>query len=159
MQIFASLVLIKAAEIAVADTDFENQTHLSHSVWPLKVRFTGQDYQPLDFVLDEATVNEDFPHFESAPEGIEATSAAARHAGSIHLLITDLVMPGIGGAELATQLTAMRPNLLVLYISGYPDRRESNLDGSQAGRAYLQKPFTPSQLVRKVREVLDACAS
>jgi DNA-binding response OmpR family regulator len=67
-------------------------------------------------------------------------------------------MPGIGGAELATKLTAARPNLLVLYISGYPDRRESNLDDSQAGQAYLQKPFTLNQLVHKVREVLDACA-
>jgi hypothetical protein len=44
---------------------FENQTHLSHSVWPLKVRFTAKDYQPLDFVLDEATVTEAFPHFDA----------------------------------------------------------------------------------------------
>jgi two-component system, cell cycle sensor histidine kinase and response regulator CckA len=95
-------------------------------------------------------------HVLVAPEGLEATSAAVQHAGAIHLLITDLVMPGIGGAELALQLTATRPSLAVLYISGYPDRRESDLDGSAGAGTYLQKPFTPSQLVRKVRELLDA---
>ena len=62
----------------------------------------------------------------------------------------------MGGAELAAHLTATRRDLAVLYVSGYTDRREWKLETSQVGRAYLQKPFTPSVLMRKVRELLEA---
>jgi two-component system cell cycle sensor histidine kinase/response regulator CckA len=91
----------------------------------------------------------------TAPDGMEAIAVAKAHAGSIHILITDLVMPQMGGTELAAQLTAAHRDLAVLYISGYTDRREWKLEASQVGRAYLQKPFTPSVLMRKVRELLD----
>jgi two-component system, cell cycle sensor histidine kinase and response regulator CckA len=95
-------------------------------------------------------------HVLAVPDGMEAMVVANGHAGVFHLLIADLVLPLMGGAELAAQLTAARPELPVLYISGYTDRSESKVDASHAGRAYLQKPFTPSVLVRKVRELLDA---
>ena len=95
-------------------------------------------------------------HVLTAPDGIEALAAAKAHAGSIHLLITDLVMPRMGGPELVAQLSAARPELAVLYISGYTDRRQWRLEAPQVGRAYLQKPFTPSVMLRKVRDVLDA---
>lgn len=95
-------------------------------------------------------------HVLTAPDGLEALAVAKAHAGSIHILITDLVMPRMGGAELAAQLSAAHRDLVVLYISGYTDRREWKLEASQVGRAYLQKPFTPSVLMRKVRELLDA---
>lgn len=95
-------------------------------------------------------------HVLTAPDGMEAIAVAEAHAGSIHILITDLVMPRMGGAELAAQLTAGHGDLAVLYISGHTDRREWKLESSQVGRAYLQKPFTPSVLMRKVRELLDA---
>jgi two-component system, cell cycle sensor histidine kinase and response regulator CckA len=92
----------------------------------------------------------------TAGDGIDALAVAEAHIGSIQLLITDLVMPRMGGGQLAAQLVAARRDLSVLYLSGYTDRREWNLEASLAGRAYLQKPFTPSVLMRKVRELLDA---
>jgi len=94
-------------------------------------------------------------HVLTAPDGMEAMAVAEAHAGSIHILITDLVMPRIGGAELAAQLSAAHRDLVVLYISGYTDRREWKQEASRAGWAYLQKPFTPTVLMRKVRELLD----
>ena len=95
-------------------------------------------------------------HVLVARDGMEALAVANEHVGSIHVLITDLVMPRMGGAELAGQLTAARRDLAVLYLSGYTDRREWKLEASQVGRDYLQKPFTPSVLMRKVRELLDS---
>ena len=95
----------------------------------------------------------------TAPDGLEALAVARAHAGSIHILITDVVMPRMGGIELAAQITAIRGDMTVLYISGYTDRREWMGAASQVRCAYLQKPFTPSVLMRKVRELLDAPAS
>jgi signal transduction histidine kinase len=95
-------------------------------------------------------------HVLTAPDGLEARAVAEAHAGSIDILITDLVMPRMGGADLAAQLSAARRDLAVLYISGYTDRREWKLEALQVGRAYLQKPFIPSVLMRKVRELLNA---
>jgi CheY-like chemotaxis protein len=95
-------------------------------------------------------------HVLTAPDGLEARAVAEAHAGSIDILITDLVMPRMGGADLAAQLSAAHRDLAVLYISGYTDRREWKLEALQVGRAYLQKPFIPSVLMRKVRELLNA---
>ncbi len=90
-----------------------------------------------------------------APDGAEALSLAERHAGPIHILLTDVVMPGMAGPELARRLTAKRPSLRVLYCSGYTDDT-TVLDGvREAGTPFLQKPFAPEDLVRKLREVLS----
>jgi two-component system, cell cycle sensor histidine kinase and response regulator CckA len=80
---------------------------------------------------------------------------AKRHDGPIHLLISDVVMPNVGGPELAARLAEDRPDLVVLYISGYAP------DGALAARApgrgadFLQKPFTARQLATAARRVLD----
>jgi len=93
----------------------------------------------------------------SNPE--DAESACAKHASDIHLLLTDLIMPGISGRELATRLTARRPKMRVLYMSGYTFSimaQATDQSGMlEDGMAFLQKPFTPSALTEKVREVLD----
>jgi PAS domain S-box-containing protein len=91
-----------------------------------------------------------------AGHGEEAVHVWQRHAGPIHALITDVVMPGMGGRLLAEQLGQLRPGLKVLYLSGYADDAIFRHGVALEETALLQKPFTPDVLARKVREVLDA---
>src|SRR5213082_2572935 len=84
-----------------------------------------------------------------APNGDTALRLAAKHHGPIDLLLTDVVMPGLTGRQLAGQLSLLRSEMKVLYVSGYADTVEP-------GAAYLQKPFAPEALARRVRDVLDA---
>jgi CheY-like chemotaxis protein len=88
-----------------------------------------------------------------ARHGRDALVRLADYDGPIQLLVTDIVMPEMGGSELARRLTAERTDLRVLYMSGYADG-ETARRGLSAGAAYLQKPFTSDALARKVREVL-----
>ena len=91
-----------------------------------------------------------------APDGEAAVRLAQRHRGPIHLLLTDVVMPRVSGRELAEQLARVRPDTRVLYASGYTDDSVVRHGILESGTAYLQKPFSPESLARKVREVLDA---
>ena len=90
-----------------------------------------------------------------ASDGNEALDLCRRRTGPIHLLVTDLIMPRMGGAEVAARLTALRPGLKVLYLSGYTEDalvRQGVLDGQTH---FLQKPFPLDTLTHKVREILD----
>ena len=89
-----------------------------------------------------------------ARHGIEALLTGAKHMGPIHLLLTDVVMPQMSGPEVAEKLTIVRPDIKVLYMSGYPDHPVFS-QGVKRETAFLQKPFTPNVLTQKVREVLD----
>jgi CheY-like chemotaxis protein len=89
-----------------------------------------------------------------ASRGEEALELSELFAGRIDLLVTDVVMPQMNGRELARRLLNQRPQLKVLYISGYADNSVFYPGGLDAGGAFLQKPFTPEALARKVREVL-----
>ena len=91
----------------------------------------------------------------AADDGRAALELARTHAGKIDLLITDLVMPGMSGATLGTRLAAAMPGLKVLYVSVYLDSGGTSQDLVSPTAAYLQKPFSPAALARKVREVLD----
>jgi CheY-like chemotaxis protein len=93
-----------------------------------------------------------------AGSGSEAERVAAQHAGPIHLLMTDVVLPGLNGLQVAQLLTAARPGIRVLYFSGYTDNAVVRHGMLEPGVAFLQKPFTPAVLGRKVREVLDGPA-
>ena len=95
----------------------------------------------------------------AAERGEEALRLAAAHEGTIHLLITDLIMPGIGGAELSRRLEALRPGLATLFISGDADGEiaRSGVPGSRA--LFLQKPFSILELVDAVSGALSAFAS
>jgi len=90
-----------------------------------------------------------------APHGEAALHLAQKHRGPIHLLLTDVVMPVLSGRRLAEQLAPLRPDMKVLYASGYTDDSVVRHGILESGTAYLQKPFTPDSLARKVREVLD----
>jgi PAS domain S-box-containing protein len=94
----------------------------------------------------EVIVSEDPQHAERA---------AAQFNGEIHLLLTDMVMPGISGRELATRISARRQDIRVLYMSGYTDNVITEGGMLEKGLAFLQKPFSPATLVQKVREVLS----
>jgi signal transduction histidine kinase len=85
----------------------------------------------------------------------EALDLGQQHAGPISLLITDVIMPGMGGRELAELLVLPYPEIKVLYISGYTDDELSYRGVLEPGMAYLGKPFTATDLARRVREVLD----
>jgi CheY-like chemotaxis protein len=122
----------KGTETVLVVEDNESVRRLVHSV------LQGHGYTVLD-----------------AAEPAEALALVERYGGHIALLVTDVVMPGISGRELARQLEAARPGLLVLYMSGYTDDAIVNHGVLEVGVAFLQKPFTPAGLLHKVREVLD----
>jgi two-component system cell cycle sensor histidine kinase/response regulator CckA len=84
-----------------------------------------------------------------------AEQIAARFSGDIHLLLTDVVMPGTSGRELAARISARRRDIRVLFMSGYTDNVITSGGMLEEGLAFLQKPFSPAALVQKVREVLS----
>ena len=85
----------------------------------------------------------------------EALEIAAGHPGPIDLLLSDVVMPGMGGRELAERVDKLRPNTRVLFMSGYTDDAIVRHGVLAARMAFIQKPFSPAALARKIREVLD----
>jgi two-component system, cell cycle sensor histidine kinase and response regulator CckA len=91
-----------------------------------------------------------------AANGGEALLLCEKHSGMIDLLLSDVVMPQMSGPELARRLATLRPTTRVLCMSGYTDDAVIRHVALEAGIAFIQKPFTPDTLARKVREVLDA---
>jgi PAS domain S-box-containing protein len=128
---------------------------------------TVQGHEPgtetILFVEDEQSVRELVSEYLSArgyqvldaSDGQQALDIAAAHPGKIQLLITDVVMPRLSGRELAARLTAARPDLKVLYISGYTDDSVFRHGVLQGGMDFLQKPFNLKALAAKIREVLE----
>jgi signal transduction histidine kinase/ActR/RegA family two-component response regulator len=93
-----------------------------------------------------------------AKHGHEALLVAERHNGPIHLMLSDVVMPQMSGRELAEQLSPMRREMKVLYMSGYTDDAIVHHGVLDEGMAFIEKPFTPNALTHKLREVLTAPA-
>jgi two-component system cell cycle sensor histidine kinase/response regulator CckA len=91
----------------------------------------------------------------TAADGSEAQQVAAQHPGHIHLLLTDVVMPGINGRVLAERLAPLHPAMKILYMSGYTDSFIAGHGVLEEGIHLLHKPFTEESLLRKVRELLD----
>jgi two-component system cell cycle sensor histidine kinase/response regulator CckA len=94
-----------------------------------------------------------------AIDGDDAVRVAAGHGEPIHLLITDVVMPGTGGRAVAEQLTKQYPRMRVIYVSGYTDDAVIRHGVLREGVNFIQKPFTPAALAQKVRDVLDGTRS
>ncbi len=91
-----------------------------------------------------------------AANGAEALLIAKEHKGAIPFLLTDVMMPGINGREVAEQLRRMNPQMKVIFMSGYSDRILSNAGELQLSTLYLQKPFTVAQLADILRRADNA---
>ncbi len=90
-----------------------------------------------------------------AANGGAALLACEQVKAEIALMLTDVVMPGMSGPDLATRLAPLRPNMKVLYMSGYTDRAVVANKALESGLDFIQKPFTPESLIDRVREILD----
>jgi two-component system cell cycle sensor histidine kinase/response regulator CckA len=126
---------LSGTETVLVVEDQENVRHLTIDV------LRGYGYQVLD-----------------AESGADALRICRNHAGSIHLLLTDVVMPGMTGRELAEKLKLLRPEIKALFMSGYTDNVIVHHGALDPEVAYLQKPFSPVTLAAKVRETLAASA-
>jgi CheY-like chemotaxis protein len=91
-----------------------------------------------------------------AGAGAEALTLVEQHAGQISLLISDVVMPDMSGRELANRVAQIRPDMHVLFVSGYTDETIAHHGVLEQGVNFLQKPFTPDALARTVRRILDS---
>src|SRR5260370_6941444 len=97
-----------------------------------------------------------------ARNGADTIKVAEKHEGPIHLMVTDVVMPGMSGSELANRLAAQNPKMKVLYMSGYTDDAIVHHGVLDGGLTFLQKPFGSDNLARKLRELVEgkpACQS
>ena len=113
-----------------------------------------EDAEPLR-MLAQLFLKENGYQVLTAADGSEAQKLAAEYAGPIHLLLTDVVMPGINGRVLAERLAPSHPAMKVLYMSGYTDSFIAGHGVLEPGTHLLRKPFTEEILVRKLRELLD----
>ena len=95
-------------------------------------------------------------HVLEARDGLEAMETYEKHQGPIHLLVTDLVMPRMGGLELGRRLIRANPGLKVLYMSGYSDQAVASQGNLEPGTMFLQKPFSTDALAQSVRQLLDS---
>jgi len=114
-----------------------------------------EDAEPIR-MLAQLFLKENGYHVLTAADGAEAQQAAAQHPGPIHMLLTDVVMPGINGRVLAERLAPQHPAMKVLYMSGYTDSFIAGHGVLEEGIHLLHKPFTEEVLMRKIRELLNA---
>ncbi|RJO70483.1 MAG: response regulator [Myxococcales bacterium] len=91
----------------------------------------------------------------AAVRGDDALAVGLGYEGDIHLLLTDVVMPGMNGRDLALQLADKRPTLRVLFMSGYTDDVVIHHGVIEAGMSFLGKPFTPRSLAQRIRQTLS----
>jgi len=95
----------------------------------------------------------------AAESGREALDLVSTHSGPIHLLITDVMMPDIDGPELVRRLSVIRPETRTLFMSGYMDDALGEQGVLPSSVNFIQKPFSPSTIAQKVREILDGTFS
>jgi two-component system, cell cycle sensor histidine kinase and response regulator CckA len=114
-----------------------------------------EDDAPVRMVLKRALTGAGYQVLEAA-NADEASCTSAARRGSVDVLLTDVVMPGKTGRQLAEHLTSKRPSLRVLYMSGYAPGMALSSVALEEGSAFLQKPIRPLQLLSKLRELLDA---
>jgi len=114
-----------------------------------------EDEEALREITREILTGQGYTVIE-APSGAAALKLAEQHTGPIHLLLTDVVMPGMSGRELAQNLAARQPAMKLLFMSGYTDDAIVRHGVLEEGTAFIQKPFTLASLTTRVRDVLDS---
>lgn len=92
----------------------------------------------------------------AATNAHEAVAVALAHPHAIHLLLTDVILPGASGRDAARQVVSMRPSIRLLYMSGYTDDASVHHGVLEPGLAFIQKPFSGDTLARRIRDVLAA---
>lgn len=97
-------------------------------------------------------------HVLVAGHGVEAMQVAERYHGPIHVLLTDVVMPKMGGPELADRFAPRRPEAKIIFMSGYSDEAIASHGVLQPGTSFIKKPFTSEILTRRIRQELDAAS-
>jgi PAS domain S-box-containing protein len=117
-----------------------------------------EDEEAVRELIQEVLLEQGY-HVLPASDPDHAEWVATNHSDKIHMLLTDMVMPGRSGRELAKRVMARRPDIRVLYMSGYTDNVITTGGMLEKGLAFLQKPFSPVQLVHKVQEVLNQTRS
>jgi CheY-like chemotaxis protein len=146
-------IYLPAAE-GLPEEDRDNITALGNAERPETILIAEDQNEVLSLVslvLEEAGHN-----VLEANNSDAAILTCERHKEPIDLLLIDVVMPHMSGPELARRLTALHPEMKVLFMSGYIDSTIDEYGVFSNGRSFLQKPFTPANLLGKVREVLDA---
>ncbi len=112
------------------------------------------DEEPVQYVLREILERRGY-RVLAACDGPAALRLSSDFQGPIHLLLTDIVMPRMNGLEVAKCMTADRPTVKILYMSGYPETVVFEQERLSSGRYFLRKPFLAPTLAQKVRQVLD----
>ncbi len=113
-----------------------------------------EDEEPVRNLIRETLEEAGYTVWE-ASDGEEALSLVSRSADPVHLIVSDVVMPKMGGRDLADRTAPLRPGMKVLFMSGYAETIIGRRDGQKMESPFLIKPFTPYELARKVRDVLD----
>jgi two-component system, cell cycle sensor histidine kinase and response regulator CckA len=114
-----------------------------------------EDEEPLRIMTRDLLLESGYAVLE-ASDGLEALKIAQQHKGPIGLLLTDVVMPRMGGPALAKPLVALHPEVKVLYMSGYAGYSDSGWALGSSESELLPKPFARDTLLRKVREIMEA---
>jgi len=114
-----------------------------------------EDEEPLRQLVSLVLRKAGYTVIEAA-DGEKALAAARAHRGPLHLLVTDVIMPGMSGRDLADEMSALLPETKILFVSGYTDDALVPQGRLDPGKEFLAKPFTPPVLIHKVRQVLDA---
>jgi YesN/AraC family two-component response regulator len=129
---------------------------------PVRAEKPARGWETVLLAEDEAAVRQSEKEFLDANgytvleahNGDDALIVARKYSGTIHLMITDVVMPQMGGATLANRLSSERPDMKVLFVSGYAENTVLQHGTIDMTGQFLQKPFTLKSLARKIREIL-----
>ena len=143
-------IYLPAAE--QADADYESATGAAKPVFSGETVLVVEDAEPLRRLICDA-LSASGCKVLSAPDGQEALRVVSRE-GSVDLLLTDVIMPGMNGPALARQVRALRPQMKILYMTGYSGEF-IRADMLTPGVSFIQKPFTPADLGRKIRKLLS----